>query len=102
MGLGKRFVCLEKSCLSMGKIEIKCESGEELRFFGKCLDDYVGKERKVGMVDDIIGSMEMKGVMDSYDGIGGGGYSGKMVVSLVVFGYMNGVYWCGGIGEGVK
>ena len=39
---------------------------------------------------------------DTYDGIGAPPYSPKMLLSLVVFAYINGVYSCRGIADALK
>ena len=51
------------------------------------------------MVDHIIRSMDINPLMDTYDGIGAPPYSPKMLLSLVVFAYINGVYSCRGIAD---
>ena len=51
------------------------------------------------MVDRIIRSMDINPLMDTYDGIGAPPYSPKMLLSLVVFAYINGVYSCRGIAD---
>ena len=54
------------------------------------------------MVDHIIRSMDINPLMDTYDGIGALPYSPKMLLSLVVFAYINGVYSCRGIADALK
>ena len=41
------------------------------------------------MVDRIVRSMDINPLMDTYDGIGAPPYSPKMLLSLVVFAYIN-------------
>ena len=54
------------------------------------------------MVDHIIRSMDINPLMDTYDGIGAPPYSPKMLLSLVVFAYINGVYSCRGIADALN
>ena len=63
---------------------------------------YVPKDSKVRMVDRIVRSMDINPLMDTYDGIGAPPYSPKMLLSLVVFAYINGVYSCRGIADALK
>lgn len=86
----------------MAKIQIKSETRHELSFFPNSFDDYVPKDRKVRMVDRIVRSMDINPLMDTYDGIGAPPYSPKMLLSLVVFAYINGVYSCRGIADALK
>ena len=86
----------------MAKIQIKSETRHELSFFPNSFDDYVPKDSKVRMVDHIIRSMDINPLMDTYDGIGAPPYSPKMLLSLVVFAYINGVYSCRGIADALK
>ena len=76
----------------MAKIQIKSETRHELSFFPNSFDDYVPKDSKVRMVDRIVRSMDINPLMDTYDGIGAPPYSPKMLLSLVIFAYINGVY----------
>ena len=86
----------------MAKIQIKSETRHEFSFFPNSFDDYVPKDSKVRMVDHIIRSMYIIPLMDTYDGIGAPPYSPKMLLSLVVFAYINGVYSCRGIADALK
>ncbi len=86
----------------MAKIQIKSETRHELSFFPNSFDDYVPKDSKVRMVDRIVRSMDINPLMDTYDGIGAPPYSPKMLLSLVVFAYINGVYSCRGIADALK
>ena len=69
---------------------------DSLSQFEGCLlytsDDYVPKDSKVRMVDRIVRSMDSNPLMATYDGIGAPPYSPQMLLSLVVFAYINGVY----------
>ena len=49
-----------------------------------------------------VRSMDVDPLMDTYDGIGAPPYSPKMLLSLVVFAYINGVYSCRGIADALK
>ena len=49
------------------------------------------------MVDRIVRSMDITPLMDTYDGTGAPPYSPMMLLSLVIFAYINGVYSCRGI-----
>lgn len=73
-----------------------------MSFFPNSFDDYVPKDSKVRMVDRIVRSMDINPLMDTYDGIGAPPYSPKMLLSLVVFAYINGVYSCRGIADALK
>ena len=86
----------------MAKIQIKSETRHELSFFPNSFDDYVPKDSKVRMVDRIVRSMDINPLMDTYDGTGAPPYSPKMLLSLVVFAYINGVYSCRGIADALK
>ena len=86
----------------MAKIQIKSETRHELSFFPNSFDDYVPKDSKVRMVDRIVRSMDINPLMDTYDGIGAPPYSPKILLSLVVFAYINGVYSCRGIADVLK
>ncbi|WP_439423391.1 transposase [Segatella copri] len=86
----------------MAKIQIKSETRHELSFFPNSFDDYVPKDSKVRMVDRIVRSMDINPLMDTYDGIGAPPYSPKMLLSLVVFAYINGVYSCRGIADALN
>ena len=70
MPFRKRFVFLQKTSLSMAKIQIKSETRHELSFFPNSFDDYVPKDSKVRMVDRIVRSMDINPLMDTYDGTG--------------------------------
>ncbi len=50
----------------------------------------------------LFSSMDINPLMDTYDGIGAPPYSPKMLLSLVVFAYINGVYSCRGIADALK
>ena len=86
----------------MEKIQIKSETRHELSFFPNSFDDYVPKDSKVRMVDRIVRSMDINPLMDTYDGIGAPPYSPMMLLSLVIFAYINGVYSCRGIADVLK
>ena len=86
----------------MAKIQIKSETRHELSFFPNSFDDYVPKDSKVRMVDRIVRSMDINPLMDTYDGIGAPPYSPMMLLSLVIFSYINGVYSCRGIADVLK
>ena len=86
----------------MAKIQIKSETRHELSFFPNSFDDYVPKDSKVRMVDRIVRSMDINSLMDTYDGTGAPPYSPMMLLSLVVFAYINGVYSCRGIADVLK
>ena len=76
----------------MAKILIKSETRHELSFFPNSFDDYVPKDSKVRMVDRIVRSMDINPLMATYDGTGAPPYSPMMLLSLVIFTYINGVY----------
>ena len=86
----------------MAKIQIKSETRHELSFFPNSFDDYVPKDSKVRMVDRIVRSMDINPLMDTYAGTGAPPYSPMMLLSLVVFAYINGVYSCRGIADVLK
>ena len=87
----------------MAKIQIKSETRHELSFFfPNSFDDYVPKDSKVRMVDRIVRSMDINPLMDTYDGTGAPPYSPMMLISLVIFAYINGVYSCRGIADALK
>ena len=86
----------------MAKIQIKSETRHELSFFPNSFDDYVPKDSKVRMVDRIVRSMDINPLMDTYDGTGAPPYSPMMLLSLVIFAYINGVYSCRGIADVLK
>lgn len=86
----------------MAKIQIKSETRHELSFFPNSFDDYVPKDSKVRMVDHIVRSMDINPLMDTYDGTGAPPYSPMMLLSLVIFAYINGVYSCRGIADVLK
>ena len=46
--------------------------------------------------------MDINPLMDTYDGIGAPPYSPMMLLSLVIFSYINGVYSCRGIADVLK
>lgn len=54
------------------------------------------------MVDRIVRSMDINPLMDTYAGTGAPPYSPMMLLSLVVFAYINGVYSCRGIADVLK
>ena len=83
-------------------IQIKSETRHELSFFPNSFDDYVPKDSKVRMVDRIVRSMDINPLMDTYAGIAPPPYSPKMLLSLVVFAYINGIYSCRGIADALK
>lgn len=86
----------------MAKIQIKSETRHELSFFPNSFDDYVPKDSKVRMVDRIVRSMDINPLMDTYAGTGAPPYSPMMLLSLVIFAYINGVYSCRGIADVLK
>lgn len=86
----------------MAKIQIKSETRHELSFFPNSFDDYVPKDSKVRMVDRIVRSMDINPLMDTYAGTGAPPYSPMMLLSLVVFAYINGVYSYRGIADVLK
>ena len=86
----------------MAKIQIKSETRHELSFFPNSFDDYVPKDSKVRMVDRIVRSMDINPLMDTYAGTGAPPYSPMMLLSLVIFAYINGVYSCCSIADVLK
>ena len=76
----------------MAKIQIKSETRHELSFFPNSFDDYVPKDSKVRIVGRIVRSMDINPLMDTYAGTGAPPYSPMMLLSLVIFAYINGVY----------
>ena len=86
----------------MAKIQIKSETRHDLSFFPNSFDDYVPQDSNVRMVDRIVRSMDSKPLMDTYDGGGAPPYSPMMLLSLVIFAYINGVYSCRGIADMLK
>lgn len=86
----------------MAKIQIKSETRHELSFFPNSFDDYVPKDSKVRMVDRIVRSMDINPLMDTYAGTSAPPYSPMMLLSLVIFAYINGVYSCRGIADVLK
>ena len=102
------FVFPQKSCifaenfLVMAKIQIKSETRQDLSFFPLSFDDYVPKDDKVRIVDSIVRSMDSKLLLSTYDGIGAPPYSPMMLLSLVIYSYINGVYSCRGIASRLR
>ena len=81
----------------MAKIQIKTETRKDLSFFPLSFDDYVPKDARVRVIDSIVRSMDSKPLLDTYDGGGAPPYSPMMMLSLVTYAYINGVYSCRGI-----
>ena len=73
-----------------------------MSFFPNSFDDYVPKDSKVRMVDRIVRSMDINPLMDTYAGTGAPPYSPMMLLSLVIFAYINGVYSCRSIADVLK
>ena len=86
----------------MAKIQIKSETRQDLSFFPLSFDDYVPKDDKVRIVDSIVRSMDSKLLLSTYDGIGAPPYSPMMLLSLVIYSYINGVYSCRGIASRLR
>ena len=69
-----------------------------MNFFPNSFDDYVPKDKQSSYGGSVLFTrMDINPLMDTYDGIGAPPYSPKMLLSLVVFAYINGVYSCRGI-----
>ena len=99
----KKIVSLQKISLSMAKIQIKSETRHELSFFPNSFDDYVPKEQQSSYGGIVLFAVwTCNPLMDTYDGIGAPPYSPKMLLSLVVFAYINGVYSSRGIADALK
>ena len=81
----------------MAKIQIKSETRKDLGFFPASFEDYIPKDDKVRMVDTIVRSMDSKPLLSTYEGTGAPPYSPMMLLSLVIYSYINGVYSCRGI-----
>ena len=81
----------------MAKIQIKSETRKDLSFFPSSFEDYIPKDDKVRMVDSIVRSMDSKPLLSTYEGTGAPPYSPMMLLSLVIYSYINGVYSCRGI-----
>ncbi len=81
----------------MAKIQIKSETRKDLGFFPASFEDYIPKDDKVRMVDSIVRSMDSKPLLSTYEGAGLLPYSPMMLLSLVIYSYINGVYSCRGI-----
>lgn len=81
----------------MAKIQIKSETRKDLSFFPSSFDNYIPKDDKVRMLDSIVRSMDSKPLLSTYEGTGAPPYSPMMLLSLVIYSYINGVYSCRGI-----
>ena len=81
----------------MAKIQIKSETRKDLSFFPSSFEDYIPKDDKVRMIDSIVRSMDSKPLLSTYEGTGAPPYSPMMLLSLVIYSYINGVYSCRGI-----
>ena len=81
----------------MAKIQIKSETRKDLSFFPSSFEDYIPKDDKVRMLDSIVRSMDSKPLLSTYEGTGAPPYSLMMLLSLVIYSYINGVYSCRGI-----
>ena len=68
-----------------------------MSFFPSSFEDYIPKDDKVRMVDSIVRSMDSKPLLSTYEGTGAPPYSPMMLLSLVIYSYINGVYSCRGI-----
>ena len=86
----------------MAKIQIKSETRHELSFFPNSFDDYVPKDSKVPMLDRIVLSIDINPLMYTYDGICAPPYRPKMLLSLVLFAYINDIYSCRRITDALK
>ena len=81
----------------MAKIQIKSETRKDLSFFPSSFDNYIPKDDKVRMLDSIVRSMDSKPLLSTYEGTGAPPYSPMMLLSLIIYSYINGVYSCRGI-----
>ena len=86
----------------MAKVQIKSETRQDLSFFPSSFDDYVPKDDKVRLVDSIVRSMDSKPLLSTYEGTGAPPYSPMMLLSLVIYSYINGVYSCRGIASRLR
>ena len=86
----------------MAKVQIKSETRQDLSIFPSSFDDYIPKDDKVRMVDSIVRSMDSKPLLSTYDGTGAPPYSPMMLLSLVIYSYINGVYSCRGIASRLR
>lgn len=98
----KKVVSLQKTFNTKAKLQIKTETRQDLSFFPSSFDDYVPKEDKVRLVDSIVRSMDSKPLLSTYDGTGAPPYSPMMLLSLVIYSYINGVYSCRGIASRLR
>lgn len=71
---------------------IKGESRSQVKI--ECLDDFVGKDREVRIIDKVIDSLDIESlgfIMGKNEAAGRPMYNPKSLLKLYVYGYFNGI-----------
>lgn len=66
------------------------------------LDEFIDEGDPVGVLNEIIESIDIRNINDLYAKIGRSAYSPKMLLKVVIYAYMNNIYSCRKIEQALK
>ena len=76
------------------KIAIKEYSQDQTALFSESMDECIKQDVPVRLISHIVDLLDLTLVMDSYSGGGGSCYSPRMLLKVLLYGYLNNVYSC--------
>lgn len=78
----------------MSKAIFKDYNQGQLQLFPARLDERIGENHPVRLVNSVVDSLDLKELIDSYEPGGTSSYNPRMLLKVVFYAYMNNVYSC--------
>jgi transposase len=78
----------------MSKKVFKNLSGNQIVLFPSNLSDRIPKDHPVRLVDRMIDSLDISSILEGYKGGGTSSYSPRMMLKVIIYGYLNNIRSC--------
>lgn len=88
--------------ISMSKVVFKPHNQGQLVLFPSSLEEKIPVDSPARLVNQIVESLDISPVIASYKGGGSSAYHPRMMLKVVIFGYLNNIYSCRKIESAVK
>jgi transposase len=78
----------------MSKAIFKSYDQGQISLFPACLDEKLPQDSPARLINQIVDSLDISKVIDSYKGGGTSSYHPRMMLKVVLFAYLNNIYSC--------
>jgi len=85
-----------------GKVSFKAYSQGQALLFPSSLDELLAGDHPARVVSSVIDGLDLRPLMSSYKGGGNSSYHPKMLLKILIYGYMNNIYSSRGLEKAVK